>query len=150
MEVHTTLTSNSQVTIPVDSGFVALTQDTEVSALSISGGALLTHNSTCLPGWTPAPGGTTSSFGASKCYKVFSQALSWQEAKRACASAVSRQEVSESIKQVGCAVVVNPANGSGTGRSIYSRAALEGGGQRTTSDLGQRHRTRLSCRCVMC
>lgn len=90
----------------------------------MSGGALLTHNSTCLPGWTPAPGGTTASFGASKCYKVFSRSFSWREAQRACASAVSRQEVSESIKQAGCAVVVNPASGGVTGGRIYSRALL--------------------------
>lgn len=90
-----------QVTIPADSSYIALTQDTEVSTLSMSGGALVTHDTTCLPGWTSAPGGTATSFGASKCYKLFSEPLLWGEAQSACASAVSRQEASEtSCKKV--------------------------------------------------
>lgn len=81
-----------QVTIPADSGFVVLTADTTVSSLQISGGALVTHDSTCLPGWTSAPGGTSSSFGSKKCYRVFDDAASWAEAQSACASAVSPQQ----------------------------------------------------------
>lgn len=80
------------MTIPADSGFVVLATDTTVSSLHISGGALVTHDTTCLPGWTPAPGGTSSSFGGNKCYRVFDDATSWTEAQTACASAVSPQQ----------------------------------------------------------
>lgn len=80
------------MTIPADSGFVVLTADTTVSSLQISGGALVTDDSTCLPGWTPAPGGTSSSFGSNKCYRFFDDAASWAEAQSACASAVSPQQ----------------------------------------------------------
>lgn len=68
---------------------MVLTADTTISSLQISGGALVTHDSTCLPGWTPAPGGTSSSFGSKKCYRVFGDASSWGAAQSACASAVS-------------------------------------------------------------
>eukprot|EP00752_Nemacystus_decipiens_P010621 g9459.t1 len=83
--------STDDVTVPVDSGFVALTADITVSSLQIRGGALVTHDTTCLPGWTAAPGGTSSSFGSSKCYRVFDDAAPWAEAQTACASAVSPQ-----------------------------------------------------------
>lgn len=82
----------SQVTISSDSGFVALTEDTTASSLNINGGALLTHATTCLPGWTPAPGGTSASFGANKCYRVFSDAASWTQAQSACAGAVGPEQ----------------------------------------------------------
>lgn len=78
-----------QVTIPADAGFVVLASDATVSALRVSGGALVTHDSTCLPGWTPAPGGTSSPFGGNKCYRVFDGASSWAAARSACAGAVS-------------------------------------------------------------
>lgn len=80
------------MTIPTDSGFVVLTADITVSSLEISGGALVTHDSTCLSGWTPAPGGTSSSFGSKKCYRLFDNASSWAAAQSACARSVSRQQ----------------------------------------------------------
>lgn len=58
----------------------------------MSGGALETHTTTCLPGWTPAPGGTSGSFGTDKCYRLFKAASSWTEAFRTCASAVGRRQ----------------------------------------------------------
>ncbi|CAM9787351.1 unnamed protein product, partial [Hapterophycus canaliculatus] len=82
-------TSTDEVIIPTDAGFVALTDNVTISSLQMSGGALLTDGSTCLSGWTPAPGGTSSSFGSNKCYRIFDYASSWTAAQRACASAVS-------------------------------------------------------------
>lgn len=79
------------MTIPTDAGFVVLTDDATISSLNMNGGALVTERSTCLPGWTPAPGGTSSSFGSSKCYRLFSNSLSWAAAESTCASAVSPQ-----------------------------------------------------------
>lgn len=54
----------------------------------MNGGALVTHDSTCLSGWTPAPGGTSASFGNRKCYRVFGNATSWSKAQSTCAAAV--------------------------------------------------------------
>ena len=71
---------------------MVLTDDTTASSLQISGGALVTHDSTCLPGWTPAPGGTSSPFGSNKCYRFFDGAASWADAQSACARAVSPQQ----------------------------------------------------------
>ncbi|CBJ49166.1 hypothetical protein Esi_0207_0025 [Ectocarpus siliculosus] len=82
--------STDEVTIPTDAGFVVLTADTAIDTLRVNGGALVTHDSTCLPGWTPAPGGTSSSFGSKKCYRFFDHASSWAAAQSACASAVSQ------------------------------------------------------------
>lgn len=67
---------------------MSLTDDTTISSLQMSGGALVTHDSTCLPGWTPAPGGTSASFGSTKCYRLFDNATSWSNAQSTCASAV--------------------------------------------------------------
>lgn len=80
------------MTIPSDSGFVALTKDTTVSTLMMNGGALITHDTTCLPGWTPAPGGTSASFGSNKCYRVYTDAASWTQAQSTCASAVGLEQ----------------------------------------------------------
>lgn len=78
-----------QVTIPTDAGFVVLTDNITIASLEMNGGALLTDGSTCLSGWTPAPGGTSSPFGDNKCYRIFDYASSWTAAQNACASAVS-------------------------------------------------------------
>ena len=79
--------------IPVDAGFVALTENTVISTLKMSGGALVTHDTTCLSGWSPAPGGISSPFGSSKCYRVFRGPKSWAEAQNACATAVGAGEM---------------------------------------------------------
>lgn len=98
-----------QVTIPADAGFVVLASDTTVSALRVSGGALVTHDSSCLPGWTPAPGGTSSPFGAKKCYRVFDGASSWAAARSACAGAVSPGQNGGGALRGGLVTVQSPA-----------------------------------------
>ncbi|CAM9742517.1 unnamed protein product, partial [Scytosiphon promiscuus] len=82
-------TSTDEVTIPIDAGFVILTDNVTISSLQMNGGAILTDDSTCLSGWTPAPGGTLSSFGGNKCYRTFDNASSWTAAQNACSRAVS-------------------------------------------------------------
>lgn len=77
-----------QVMIPADAGFVGLTKDTVIATLEMNGGALVTHDSTCMSGWSPPPGGTSASFGTRKCYRVFRETKSWAGAQRACAFAV--------------------------------------------------------------
>ena len=71
----------------MDAGFVSLTGDATIARLEMNGGALVTHDSTCLSGWTPAPGGTSASFGSTKCYRVFGNATTWTKAQSTCASA---------------------------------------------------------------
>lgn len=78
--------------IPADAGFVSLTEDTVITALEMNGGALVTHDSTCITGWSPPPGGTLASFGTRKCYRVFRETKSWAGAQRACAFAVGARE----------------------------------------------------------
>lgn len=72
----------------MDSGFIVLEHDTHINAVEMRGGALVTHNSTCLPRWTPAPGSVSVS-SAPKCYRIFTEAIPWASAQTACASAVS-------------------------------------------------------------
>lgn len=72
----------------MDAGFVSLTDDVTIYSLEMNGGAVVTHDSTCLAGWTPAPGGTSASFGSTKCYRMFGGATSWSQAQSMCASAV--------------------------------------------------------------
>lgn len=81
------------MTIPTDAGFVVLTDNIAISSLQMNGGAIFTEGSTCLPGWTPAPGGTSSAFGSNKCYRMFDYASSWTAAQSAC-TAVSTEGVS--------------------------------------------------------
>lgn len=80
------------MTIPADAGFVALTSDATISTLQMAGGALVTHDSTCQSGWTPAPGGTSAAFGRNKCYRKFEDAESWTSAQQACARAVGSHQ----------------------------------------------------------
>lgn len=81
-----------QVVIPADAGFVSLTEDTVIATLEMNGGALVTHDSTCLSGWSPPPGGTSASFGTRKCYRVFRDPKPWAGAQSACAFAVGARK----------------------------------------------------------
>lgn len=58
----------------------------------MNGGALVTHDTTCQEGWTPAPGGSLASFGSRKCYRLFTDTVSWTTAQNTCASSLGPQE----------------------------------------------------------
>ncbi|CAM9726944.1 unnamed protein product [Choristocarpus tenellus] len=85
---------SDDVVFPVDSGLVVMSTNVTVSTLLMGGGALVTHTSTCPPGWTPAPGeltvNSTLDFAMynrrMKCWRVFGASKNWKSANEHCAS----------------------------------------------------------------
>lgn len=81
-----------EAVISADSGLVVLSQDTVVATLRMEGGALVTHRSTCLPGWTAAPDTVPGVPRIDRCYRLFVDAASWASARDSCARAVASVE----------------------------------------------------------
>ncbi|CAM9153453.1 unnamed protein product, partial [Discosporangium mesarthrocarpum] len=96
--------SSDDVFIPVDSGLVALSGDVTVATLELSGGAILTHTSSCPEGWAPAPAylpaatafanaaantGYSGYTRRTKCWHLLDSGHTWENANAQCTNEAS-------------------------------------------------------------